>query len=289
MHDAGGGSGMLCGVRPALALAVIVSVAASVACGSRTDVGVYGLVDAGALDATHGDASPTRDANADAADAADATIHPPDALPPPGTDAGRDSGVDAELDAGLDASAPPDAANDACPSSYPGEGVACSALGAVCGYAQGTCTCFSGVCCGGPATTCADVGVQCGTTTDACGQQIDCGGCPPGETCGGGGVLGECGSLPDGFSCVVRTCNAPDRACGLIGDGCGGELDCGACSIWGCSPAVPGCPAEQPAVGSACAPEGTQCNYELWLHNCCYVTLGCKGGAWVDAGGGCPG
>jgi hypothetical protein len=74
-------------------------------------------------------------------------------------------------------------------------------------------------------TTCAAQSIQCGPAGDGCGGLLDCGPCPPGQTCGGGGVPGLCGSL-----CIPKTCAALGFNCGLAGDGCGGQLDCGVCS-----------------------------------------------------------
>jgi hypothetical protein len=51
-----------------------------------------------------------------------------------------------------------------------------------------------------------------------CSSNADCSGY---DTCGGGGVEGQCG-------CTPTTC--PAGSCGWIDDGCGGTLDCGACS-----------------------------------------------------------
>jgi hypothetical protein len=42
--------------------------------------------------------------------------------------------------------------------------------------------------------TCADQGLMCGMAGDGCGGQIDCGTCPMGQTCGGGGTPGVCGT-----------------------------------------------------------------------------------------------
>jgi len=74
--------------------------------------------------------------------------------------------------------------------------------------------------------TCAQQSIGCGPAGDGCGQLIDCGACPPGQTCGGGGVPGQCG----GPSCTPRTCAQANATCGLIGDGCGATVDCGTCA-----------------------------------------------------------
>jgi hypothetical protein len=74
-------------------------------------------------------------------------------------------------------------------------------------------------------STCGAQGIQCGPAGDGCGSLIDCGACPTGQFCGGGGP-GKCGSSN---SCVPSTCGAQGIQCGPAGDGCGNLLDCGNC------------------------------------------------------------
>ncbi|MGZ3473515.1 MAG: tryptophan synthase alpha chain, partial [Polyangiales bacterium] len=64
-----------------------------------------------------------------------------------------------------------------------------------------------------------------GPAGDGCGNIIDCGTCVAPETCGGGGVAGECGKP----ACTPTTCATLGYNCGLAADGCGGILDCGTC------------------------------------------------------------
>jgi len=75
--------------------------------------------------------------------------------------------------------------------------------------------------------TCAQLGYSCGQAGDGCddGTVLDCGTCPSGQTCGGGGV-GVCGMQ----TCIPRTCADASAQCGVIGNGCGGTVDCGMCS-----------------------------------------------------------
>lgn len=99
--------------------------------------------------------------------------------------------------------------------------------------------------CGRPCTpkTCADfppTGCAAALLNDGCGGTVRC---PATETCGGtrsccGPSGGACyapysDSAPSacGTFCVPITCSrlGPD-ACGLMGDGCGGLLDCGGCA-----------------------------------------------------------
>src|SRR5262249_54061451 len=65
--------------------------------------------------------------------------------------------------------------------------------------------------------TCAQLGYSCGAQGDGCGGVINCGTCPTGQTCGGGGAPGVCGG-----GCVTRSCAQQGFNCGQQGDGCGG-------------------------------------------------------------------
>ena len=74
--------------------------------------------------------------------------------------------------------------------------------------------------------TCAQQNVNCGPAGDGCGGLLQCGPCVSPQTCGGGGVNGQCGSP----SCTPKTCQQLGLNCGPSGDGCGGLLSCGTCS-----------------------------------------------------------
>jgi hypothetical protein len=88
--------------------------------------------------------------------------------------------------------------------------------------------------CVGPATgsctpqTCTQLGYNCGQSGDGCddGVVLDCGTCPMGQTCGGGGS-GVCGMN----TCTPLTCAQVGAQCGIIGNGCGGTVDCGMCPM----------------------------------------------------------
>jgi hypothetical protein len=80
--------------------------------------------------------------------------------------------------------------------------------------------------------SCADQHLSCGPAGDGCGSQIanGCGICTNGQTCGGGGVRGQCGA-PDGGACTPLSCADQNVACGPAGDGCGGLIaSCGTCA-----------------------------------------------------------
>ncbi len=77
--------------------------------------------------------------------------------------------------------------------------------------------------------TCAEQNLGCGPTGDGCGNILQCGSCTPPQTCGGGGVHGQCGAPPAGGQCTPETCASQNVACGSAGDGCGNLLACGTC------------------------------------------------------------
>lgn len=74
-------------------------------------------------------------------------------------------------------------------------------------------------------TTCGAQGIECGPAGDGCGDLLDCGPCPVGELCGGGGP-GKCGTQTN---CTPATCASQGIECGQAGDGCGALLSCGNC------------------------------------------------------------
>ena len=85
------------------------------------------------------------------------------------------------------------------------DAVNCGACGTICPAGQS--------CCAGTCIDTRDAEANCG----ACGNV-----CTAPQTCGGGGEPGTCG-------CTPTTCEAEEKNCGNIPDGCGGTLDCGEC------------------------------------------------------------
>jgi hypothetical protein len=78
--------------------------------------------------------------------------------------------------------------------------------------------------------TCSALAINCGRTGDGCGSVLDCGMCPTGQFCGGGGFdLCGVGMIDGGPPCTPKTCESLNYNCGPAGDGCGGALDCGTC------------------------------------------------------------
>ncbi len=114
--------------------------------------------------------------------------------------------------------------------------------------------------------TCQQQGITCGPAGDGCGNQIPggCGTCSPPQTCGGGGIPGQCG-YPDGGTCQSETCAQQGIFCGPAGDGCGNLIPscgtctapqtCGGCGIPGqcCAPDAGSC------TPKSCADQGIQC------------------------------
>jgi hypothetical protein len=73
-------------------------------------------------------------------------------------------------------------------------------------------------------------GKYCGKLGDSCGGELDCGGCEGSQTCGGRGIANLCGVPMNSPDCKPFECTAGTaQYCGSIGDGCGGQLDCGFC------------------------------------------------------------
>ncbi len=146
--------------------------------------------------------------------------------------------------------------------------------------------------------TCQDLGYTCGPNGDGCGGLIDCGTCPLPTYCGGAGYS-QCGGdallARDGaLLCNPRTCKDVGHDCGFTGDGCGGLLQCGACTapaycggggfdICGGNSGVTqdGAPACTPAtcqtLGFDCGPAGDGCGGLLQCGACTLPEV-CGGG-----------
>lgn len=123
------------------------------------------------------------------------------------------------------------------------------------------------------AADCASLGVQCGPVSDGCGGVLECGACPQGQTCGGGGAANMCGTGP----CVPTTCEALGASCGAVANGCGGVLECGTCpqgQTCGGGGAANVCgtetctPATCEALGATCGPVGDGCGAVLDCGSC---------------------
>ena len=130
------------------------------------------------------------------------------------------------------------------PRDCASQGLSCGPAGDGCGNPIDCGTCQAPATCGGAGEfakcgyvdggtcaprSCAQQGIFCGPAGDGRGKQLDCGSCTLPETCGGGGVPGQCG-YTDGGSCAPRSCLDQGLACGPASDGCGHLLDCGACT-----------------------------------------------------------
>ncbi len=136
---------------------------------------------------------------------------------------------------------PPPPSPTCTPVTCAAQNIACGPAGNGCGGAIDCGPCPAGQQCGGNGVfgqcvpipldggvcqkqTCAQQNVGCGPAGDGCGGSIDCGPCTPPQTCGGGGMPGQCGG-----GCMGLTCAQQNITCGPAGDGCGNLLQCGTC------------------------------------------------------------
>jgi hypothetical protein len=125
------------------------------------------------------------------------------------------------------------------------QGITCGPAGDGCGNEIANCgNCTPPATCGGGGVagncgfpdagtcqpeTCAQQNIFCGPAGDGCGNEIaDCGDCTPPQTCGGGGIPGQCGA-EDAGSCAPTSCAAQGIQCGTASDGCGNILQCPPC------------------------------------------------------------
>jgi hypothetical protein len=125
-------------------------------------------------------------------------------------------------------------------------------------------------------------GRECGPAGDGIGGVVECGDCAPGEMCGAAGPA-QCGrpSNNDADHCPAKItdCASVGASCGLVGNGCGGVLDCDQQA--GCA-AGEVCGLEEPfqcASAPDCEPEDPQ---TACAGKCGYVSNGC--GQQVDGG-----
>jgi hypothetical protein len=105
--------------------------------------------------------------------------------------------------------------------------------------------------------TCAQQNIGCGAAGDGCGAVIQCGTCPMGQTCGGGGTPSQCGAP----MCTPRTCAQQGLQCGPAGDGCGNVLQCGTCPVGQTcgGGGMPGVCGTQSCTPKTCAQQNISC------------------------------
>jgi hypothetical protein len=222
-------------------------------------------------------------------------------------------GCGGSLDCGPCAPPPDGCVPETCAQQNLGCGPAGDGCGNVieCGACQAPASCGGcgqvGVCCAPdssimcPALTCNQQNIHCGPAGDGCGHPIDCGSCPPPQTCGGGGVNGVCGAPPDASTgpCMPKTCAEMGVQCGYAGDGCGGLAGAGAdpptCGTCGpsqscvsgkCQVTDAGCTKVSCAQqGIFCGPAGDGCGS---LQDCgtCMAPQTCGGGGSPGVCGG---
>ena len=184
----------------------------------------------------------------------------------------------------------------------------CGSIGDGCGKTIDCGGCPAGDTCGGggtpnvcgrAGTTCQAIACQqatgqyCGKIGDGCGKTIDCGACPAGATCGAGGIAGVCARPTT--SCQPLACvQTGGQYCGVVGDGCGKAMDCGACpagqTCGGAgTPGVCGVPPSSTCTPIACTqPSGKYCGM---VGDGCGRTIDCAGcsAGQTCGGGGIPG
>jgi len=96
-------------------------------------------------------------------------------------------------------------------------------------------------------TTCAAQGKDCGSIPDGCGGTLECGNCPDGQTCGGGGVTNVCGGGQACWTPYARSsCNSYRTGSKVSAAGhnfiCASRA-CRYCSWFtSCAPGAIGCP-----------------------------------------------
>jgi hypothetical protein len=115
--------------------------------------------------------------------------------------------------------------------------------------------------------TCTPPGGQyCGVIGEGCTpKSIDCGmNCLSGFTCGGSGTPNLCGALPDSGACTPTVCDQGSKGsyCGVVGDNCGGRIDCGMTCRAGLTcggngtPNLCGAPPDAGGCTTTCTPPG---------------------------------
>ena len=143
--------------------------------------------------------------------------------------------------------------NGCQPQSCEAQGKSCGVIADGCGATLDCGSCADGQLCGVVSpNVCTPVqelchaatrdeacaGKQCGIEGDGCGNTIDCGTCPDGQGCGLEQAF-QCAVIPvsNNNECPARitSCASVSARCGLIGNGCGGTIDCtaelGACPV----------------------------------------------------------
>ena len=130
----------------------------------------------------------------------------------------------------------------------------------------------------------------CGRVGTGCGDAIDCGACPAGNTCSADGVC-----VP--ANCTPAGCDIPGggggKYCGRIGDGCGRTIDCTCAAPLTCAgTGIPNVCGDPNCVPITCSPAGGG-QYCGQIGNGCGKALDCPatcpGGAACPANHVCPG
>jgi hypothetical protein len=108
-------------------------------------------------------------------------------------------------------------------------------------------------------------GKECGAEGDGCGHTYQCGECDDGETCGAEEPF-QCAVGSGPGDCVpIASCADAGKRCGVIGDGCGGTIDCTA-ELGDC-PEETFCGIDEPyqcAAPPECESDVTSCGDSDW-------------------------
>jgi hypothetical protein len=140
--------------------------------------------------------------------------------------------------------------------------------------------------------TCKDLGADCGDTVDGCGNILHCGDCASDEKCSIA-TANVCTKLTDLCKPIAKADACSGKECGIEGDGCGGQIDCGSCKTgascgiqkpFTCSTTATGyddqhCPtkiASCKAAGAACGVIGNGCGGTI---DCNKELGGCAAGS----------
>lgn len=120
--------------------------------------------------------------------------------------------------------------------------------------------------------TCDDRGALC-HYADSCGANCECTNSLIWR-CGDSGRF-SCGDCASDVRCTAGS------ACASVG---GGQCACGSDGVFGCSTgsgspaALPACPVDEPAMGTACAAAGQECDY---FAASCYTACACTAGRFA--------
>ena len=126
-------------------------------------------------------------------------------------------------------------AAQACPNKCGAVSDGCSGV-IICAGDNGGVECTAGQTCTNSAckdsgatctpATCATKNHVCGQDGDGCGGILDCGACGTGKQCKYAAIGNTCEDIPPPACTPDLPAEACMNTCGIVGDGCGGQIDC---------------------------------------------------------------